>query len=99
MELTDSRISYYSAQKWKMCPKWGTVLCKCGHSIVAESSTGSKGGQERYRNMILFHNGISSTAERPKNEPQRDLPTTLKATKELTLKVNSLRQPQLVSAI
>ena len=57
------------------------------------------GGKERYRNMILFHNRfLPLLQECPKNE-LKEIADTLKATKELMLKVNSLRQQAGLSAI
>ena len=56
-------------------------------------------GMERYRNMILFHNRfLPLLQECPKNE-LKEIADTLKATKELMLKVNSLRQQAGLSAI
>ena len=57
------------------------------------------GDKERYRNMILFHNRfLPLLQECPKNE-LKEIADTLKATKELMLKVNSLRQQAGLSAI
>ena len=83
---------------WKMCAKWGTL--ENAADIVCWLKTPAElGGKERYRNMILFHNRfLPLLQECPKNE-LKEIADTLKATKELMLKVNSLRQQAGLSAI
>ena len=97
-ELTDSRISLFSAQRGK-CALSGELFENAADIVCWLKTPAELGGKERYRNMILFHNRfLPLLQECPKNE-LKEIADTLKATKELMLKVNSLRQQAGLSAI
>ena len=57
------------------------------------------GGRERYQNMILFHRRFLPLLQRRPMNELKTITDTLKATKELMLKVNSLRERAGLSAI
>ena len=97
-ELTDSRISLLSAQRGK-CALSGELFENAANIVCWLKTPTELGGRERYRNMILFYNRfLPLLQECPKNE-LKEIADTLKATKELMLKVNSLRQQAGLSAI
>ena len=97
-ELTDSRISLFSAQRGK-CALSGELFENAADIVCWLKTPAELGGKERYRNMILFHNRfLPLLQECPKNE-LKEIADTIKATKELMLKVNSLRQQAGLSAI
>ena len=97
-ELTDSRISLFSAQRGK-CALSGELFENAADIVCWLKTPAELGGKERYRNMILFHNRfLPLLQECPKNE-LKEIADTLKATKELMLKVNSLRERAGLSAI
>lgn len=97
-ELTDSRISLFSAQRGK-CALSGELFENAADIVCWLKTPAELGGKERYRNMILFYNRfLPLLQECPKNE-LKEIADTLKATKELMLKVNSLRQQAGLSAI
>jgi len=90
-ELTDSRISLFSAQRGK-CALSGELFENAADIVCWLKTPAELGGKERYRNMILFHNRfLPLLQECPKNE-LKEIADTLKATKELMLKVNSQRE-------
>lgn len=89
-ELTDSRISLFSAQRGK-CALSGEVFENAADIVCWLKTPAELGGKERYQNMILFHKRFLPLLQ---ERPQKELKTiadTLKATKELMSKVNSLR--------
>ena len=84
-ELTDSRISLFSAQRGK-CALSGELFENAADIVCWLKTPAELGGKERYRNMILFHNRfLPLLQECPKNE-LKEIADTLKATKELMLK-------------
>ena len=84
-ELTDSRISLFSAQRGK-CALSGELFENAADIVCWLKTPAELGGKERYRNMILFYNRfLPLLQECPKNE-LKEIADTLKATKELMLK-------------
>lgn len=97
-ELIDSRISLFSAQRGK-CALSGELFENTADIVCWLKTPAELGGRKRYRNMILFHNRfLPLLQERPKNE-LKGIANSLKATKELMVKVNGLRQQAGLSAI
>ena len=97
-ELTDSRISLFSAQRGK-CALCGELFENATDIVCWLKIPAELGGKERYQNMILFHRKLLPLLqERPQNE-LKTIADTLKATKELMLKVNGLRMQAGLSAI
>lgn len=97
-ELTDSRISLFSAQCGK-CALCGELFENAADIVCWLKTPAELGGRERYQNMILFHKRFLPLLQ---GRPQKELKTiadTLKATKILMLKVNSLRMQAGLSAI
>ena len=97
-ELTDSRISLLSAQRGK-CALCGELFENATEIVCWLKTPLEMGGKERYQNMILFHNRfLPLMQDCPQNELKM-ITDTFKATKELMLKVNSLREQAGLSAI
>lgn len=97
-ELTDSRISLFSAQRGK-CALCGELFENAADIVCWLKIPAELGGRERYQNMILFHKRFHPLLQ---ERPQKELKTiadTLKATKILMSKVNSLRMQAGLSAI
>lgn len=97
-ELTDSRISLFSAQRGK-CALCGELFENAADIVCWLKVPAEMGGKERYQNMILFHKRFLPILQ---DSPQNELKATadaFKATKELMLKVNSLREQAGLSAI
>lgn len=97
-ELTDSRISLFSAQRGN-CALCGELFENAAEIVCWLKTPAELGGKERYQNMILFHKKfLSLLQERPQNE-LKAIADTLKATRELMSKVNSLRKQSGLPAI
>ena len=97
-ELTDSRISLFSAQRGK-CALCGELFENAAEIVCWLKTPAEMGGKERYQNMILFHERfLPLLQDCPQNE-LKAIADTFKATKELMLKVNSLREQAGLSAI
>ena len=97
-ELIDSRISLFSAQRGK-CALCGELF-ENGADVVCWLKIPTElGGRERYQNMILFHKRFLPLLQERSKHELKEIAGTLKATKELMLKVNSLRQQAGLSAI
>ena len=97
-ELTDSRISLFSAQRGK-CALSGELFENAADIVCWLKTPAEFGGRERYQNMILFHRRFFPLLQRrPMNELEA-IANALKTTKELMLKVNSLRERAGLSAI
>lgn len=97
-KLTDSRISLFSAQRGK-CALCGELFENAAEIVCWLKTPAEMGGRERYQNMVLFHKRfLPLLQERPRNE-LKAIADTFKATKELMLKVNSLRKQAGLSAI
>lgn len=97
-ELTDSRISLFSAQRGK-CALCGEPFENAADIVCWLKIPAEMGGKERYRNMILFHKRfLPILQDCPQNELKATA-DTFKATKELMLKLNSLREQAGLSAI
>lgn len=97
-ELTDSRISLFSAQHGK-CALCGELFENASDIVCWLKIPAAMGGKERYQNMILFHRRfLPLLQERPEKELKAII-DTLKVTKELMVKVNGLRQQAGLSAI
>lgn len=97
-ELTDSRISLFSAQRGK-CALCGDLFENAAEIVCWLKTPAEMGGKERYQNMILFHERfLPLLQDCPQNE-LKAIADTFKATKELMLKVNSLREQAGLSAI
>ena len=97
-ELTDSRISLFSAQHGK-CALCGELFENAADIICWLKTPAEMGGKERYQNMILFHKKfLPLLHDCPQNE-LKEIANTFNATKELMLKVNGLRKQAGLSAI
>ena len=97
-ELIDSRISLFSAQRGK-CALCGELFENAAEIVCWLKTPAELGGKERYQNMILFHKKfLLLLQERPQNE-LKAIADTLKATRELMSKVNSLRKQSSLPAI
>ena len=87
-ELTDSRISLFSAQRGK-CALSGELFENAADIVCWLKTPAELGGKERYRNMILFHNRfLPLLQECPKNE-LKEIADTLKATDRKSTRLNS----------
>lgn len=97
-ELTDSTISLFSAQRGK-CALSGELFENAADIVCWLKTPAELGGKERYQNMVLFHKRFLPLLQ---NLPQNELKTItdmLKPSKQLMLKVNSLREQAGLSAI
>ena len=97
-ELTDSRISLFSAQRGK-CALSGELFENAADIVCWLKTPAELGGRERYQNMILFHKRFLPLLQ---NHPQNELKAItdkLKPSKQLMLKVNCLREQAGLSAI
>ena len=84
-ELTDSRISLFSAQRGK-CALSGELFENAADIVCWLKTPAELGGKERYRNMILFHNRfLPLLQECPKNE-LKEIADTLKGNKGTDVK-------------
>lgn len=97
-ELMDSRISLFSAQRGK-CALCGEVFENAADIICWLKIPAESGGKERYQNMVLFHKRFLPLLQKYPQDKLITVANTLKATKELMLKVNSLRMQAGLSAI
>ena len=97
-ELTDSRISLFSAQRGK-CALSGELFENAADIVCWLKTPAEFGGRERYQNMILFHRRFLPLLQRRPMNELKAIADTLKTTKELKLKVNSLRERAGLSAI
>src|SRR5699024_7908237 len=97
-ELTDSRISLFSAQRGK-CALSGELFENAADIVCWLKTPAELGGRERYQNMILFHKRFLPLLQ---NHPQTELKAItdkLKPSKQLMLKVNCLREQAGLAAI
>ena len=97
-ELTDSRISLFSAQRGK-CALSGELFENAADIVCWLKTPAEFGGRERYQNMILFHRRFLPLLQRRPMNELKAIADALKTTKELMLKVNSLRERAGLSAI
>lgn len=97
-ELTDSRISLFSAQHGK-CALCGELFENASDIVCWLKIPTAMGGKERYQNMILFHRRFLPLLQKRPEKELKAIIDTLKATKELMSKVNGLRQQAGLSAI
>lgn len=97
-ELTDSRISLFSAQRGK-CALCGELFENAADIVCWLKTPAEMGGKERYQNMILFHKRFLPLLQKHPDNEWNVITDTLKATKELMSKVNSLREQAGLSAI
>ena len=97
-ELTDSRISLFSAQRGK-CALSGELFENAADIVCWLKTPAEFGGRERYQNMILFHRRFLPLLQRRPMNELKAIANALKTTKELMLKVNSLRERAGLSAI
>ena len=97
-ELTDSRISLFSAQRGK-CALSGELFENAADIVCWLKTPAEFGGRERYQNMILFHRRFFPLLQRRPMNELKAIANALKTTKELMLKVNSLRERAGLSAI
>ena len=97
-ELTDSRISLFSAQRGK-CALSGELFENAADIVCWLKTPAELGGKERYQNMILFHRRFLPLLQRRPINELKAIADTIKTTKELMLKVNSLRERAGLSAI
>lgn len=97
-ELTDSRISLFSAQRGK-CALCGELFENAADIVCWLKTPTEMGGKERYQNMILFHKRFLPLLQKHPDNEWNVITDTLKTTKELMLKVNSLREQAGLSAI
>lgn len=97
-ELTDSRISLFSAQRGK-CALCGELFENAADIVCWLKMPAEMGGKERYQNMILFHKRFLPLLQDCSQNELKTIADTFKATKELMLKVNGLREQAGLSAI
>ena len=97
-ELTDSRISLFSAQRGK-CALSGELFENAADIVCWLKTPVEFGGRERYQNTILFHRRFLPLLQRRPMNELKAIADALKTTKELMLKVNSLRERAGLSAI
>ena len=97
-ELTDSRISLFSAQRGK-CALSGELFENAADIVCWLKTPAEFGGRERYQNMVLFHRRFLPLLQRRPMNELKAIADALKTTKELMLKVNSLRERAGLSAI
>lgn len=97
-ELTDSRISLFSAQRGK-CALCGELFENAADIVCWLKIPAEMGGKERYQNMILFHKRFLPLLQDCSQNELKTIADTFKATKELMLKVNGLREQAGLSAI
>ena len=98
LELVDSMLSLYSAQKGK-CSISGEIFT-CAEDICCWLKVSKEcGGTERYRNLVLFNSKYSKLLM---NLPITDLKKyadTLDLTKKMITKLNALRKQRELSEI
>ena len=97
-ELTDSRISLFSAQRGK-CALCGELFENAADIVCWLKIPAKLGGRERYQNMILFHKRFLPLLQGHPQDELKIIADTLKATKILMSKVNSLRMQAGLPAI
>ena len=97
-EFTDSRISLFSAQRGK-CALCGELFENAADIVCWLKIPAEMGGKERYQNMILFNKSFLPLLHDCPQNKLKAIADTFKATKELMLKVNGLREQAGLSAI
>lgn len=97
-EFTDSRISLFSAQRGK-CALCGELFENAADIVCWLKIPAEMGGKERYQNMILFNKRFLPLLQDCPQNKLKAIADTFKATKELMLKVNGLREQAGLSAI
>lgn len=97
-EFTDSRISLFSAQRGK-CTLCGELFENAADIVCWLKIPAEMGGKERYQNMILFNKRFLPLLQDCPQNKLKAIADTFKATKELMLKVNGLREQAGLSAI
>lgn len=97
-ELTDSRISLFSAQRGK-CALCGEPFENAADIVCWLKTPAELGGRERYQNMVLFHRRFLPLLQGRSQKELKTIADTLKTTNILMSKVNSLRMQAGLSAI
>ena len=89
-EYADCKLSLFSAQRGK-CALSGEVFTNAGDIVCWLKKPADDGRQERYQNMVLLHQKYLPLLQPEGSEILKAVANTLKATKKLMEKVNSLR--------
>ena len=89
-EYADCKLSLFSAQRGK-CALSGKVFTNAGDIVCWLKKPIDDGRQERYQNMVLLHQKYLPLLQPEGAETLKAVANTLKATKRLMEKVNSLR--------
>ena len=89
-ELTDSRISLFSAQRGK-CALCGEAFVNASDVICWLKTPAELGGRERYQNMTLIHKRYMPLLRNDEQKTLSAIAENLETTKKLMEKVNSLR--------
>ena len=90
-EYYDCRISLFSAQKGK-CAICGEEFANASEIVAWLKRPKYLGGYERYKNMTLIHKRYQTLLEKQPLSELKALAKTLKTTKKMILKINSLRE-------
>ena len=91
IELLDSRISLFSAQKGK-CAICGEEFASARDVVCWLKKPKDQGGTERYKNMALIHRKYLPLLQNTFNDDLKALAKTLKVTAKTVSKINSLRE-------
>ena len=98
IEYYDSRISLFSAQRGR-CALCGEMFENASDIFCWLKMPVELGGKERYKNMTLIHKRFSALLLENTQLALRAIAESLKATRELMEKVNSLRVQAGLTAI
>lgn len=91
IELLDSRISLFSAQKGK-CAICGEEFVSARDVVCWLKKPKDQGGTERYKNMALIHRKYLPLLQNTFNDDLKALAKALKVTAKMASKINSLRE-------